>query len=394
MQQGRHVFPELQSGSPEHIILLVSATANAASTSPPELPQTPAGTRLYSLDVFRGFTMVWMISEGFGRVHFRDHPVLGPIAAQFTHADWHGMHAWDLVQPFFMFIVGVAMPFAFREREARGQSWSLQFQHVLKRCALLILLGTMARSIQAGRPVLDVINVLAQIAFTYVVAFLILKQRPLVQAGAALGLLSFHTLLYLFAQAPGVTGPWDKNANIGWYLDGLILGKHWGGGYATINCVSSASATIAGLIVGQLLAGTRSAAEKIRLLIAGGGVAVAAGLTLNPVIPINKKIWTMSFAFASIGITLAVVALCYWWVDVRRRRVGTSVFAMVGANSIFIYLFHEILGRWMMQTGQVFTGWAIEWSRPFGQLLNALLVIGFQVYVCYWLYQRRIFFRL
>lgn len=299
-----------------------------------------------------------------------------------------------MIQPFFMFIVGVAMPFSFARRDVANEPWRTQFRHVLKRAALLIAFGILARSIGAGKPNLDLINVLAQIAFTYTVAFLLLRKPWTVQLGASFALLAAHTLFYLFATAPGVTGPWDKNANIGWWLDGAVLGKHWGGGYATVNCVSSAANTVWGMMAGFVLMSARTPGEKIKLLAGVGVAAVAAGMALDPLIPNIKKIWTASFAVSSVGYTLLVLALFYWLIDIRGWRRGTAILAMVGANSIFIYLFHEILHRWMRQTGLTFTGWAVNLWGPFGSMLNEWLVIGFQIYVCYWLYQRRIFFKL
>lgn len=371
------------------------ATATLPSTAQAPPPVTGStGERLYSLDVFRGLTMIWMFSNGFGLHFFKDHPALGWLERQFTHADWQGYYPWDMIQPFFMFIVGVAMPFAFERRQKLGESAGKQLGHVLKRCALLILLGTMARSISAGKPVLDVINVLGQLSFTYLVAYLLLPYSWRVQLAASVALLAAHTALHLFVSAPGVTGPWDKNANIGWWLDGVILGKHWGGGYATLNCLSSASATIWGLMAGNLLKSPIEAARKYRVLIVAGIAGIVIGTALDPVIPNIKKIWTASFAFSSGGITLLTLALFHWLIDTKSWRAGTSIIAMVGANSIFIYLFHEIMHRWMRQTGLVFTGWAVEWWGPFGSMLNEWLVIAFQIYVCYWLYQRRIFFKL
>src|ERR1700694_2164372 len=130
-----------------------------------------ASSRLSSLDAFRGFTMICMIGEGFGLLYFLKNPIIGPIANQFRHVDWTisipgDIHFWELIQPFFMFIVGVVMPISFGRRWAAGEPWSRSLLHVLRRSALLILLGLIARSCQAKRPVLDLINVLAQIAFT------------------------------------------------------------------------------------------------------------------------------------------------------------------------------------------------------------------------------------
>ncbi len=365
----------------------MAATAAPASSAAAQTPaHQPLPERLYSLDVFRGLTMLWMISNGFGLRYFQDDPSLAWLARQFTHADWHGMFAWDLIQPFFMFIVGVAMPFAFHNR-------SRTTAQVIKRCGLLVMWGIVARSISAGKPNLDLINVLAQIAFTYFVAYLVLDKGWRVQALTAFALLAAHTLFYLFVSAPGVAGAWDKDANIGWWLDGAVLGKHWGGGYATINCVSSAANTIFGVMAGWLLFSSRDASSKIRTLAMFGAAALAAGLAMDFAIPNIKKIWTATFAIYSTGFTLLALALFYWLLDVKRWRKGTVIFGMIGANSIFIYLFHEILHRWLDQTGLVFTGWAIALWPNFGHMLNAWLVIAFQVYVCYWLYQRKIFFR-
>ncbi|MFN0171303.1 MAG: acyltransferase family protein, partial [Bryobacteraceae bacterium] len=350
--------------------------------------------RVFSLDAFRGFTMIWMISSGFGLAVFLNDPVLGPIARQFTHAEWHGFYPWDLIQPFFMFIVGAAMPYSFARRWAAGEPWSRSLRHVLARSGLLIFWGLVARSVQAGRPVVDLINVLAQIAFTYLVAFLLLRKSWQVQFAAAVGLLALHTALYRFVSAPGIQGPWVPNANFGWYVDGLILGKHWGGYYATINCLSSASATIWGVMAGDLLRSGREQGHKIRLLAAWGLVAIVTGLALDPVIPIIKKIWTASFAFYSAGYTLLALALFYWICDVQRWRRWAEILVIVGANSIFIYLFHEILGRWMMQTAKGLLGWSVAWWGPWGEVFTACTVIAFQVYVCWWLNQRKIFFKL
>lgn len=354
----------------------------------------PAPERVYSIDAFRGFTMVCMIAEGFGLLYFLNHPILGSIAGQFRHAEWHGMTAWDLIQPFFMFIVGAVMPISFVRRWAAGESWGQSLVHVLRRCALLIAFGLLARSIQAGRPVIDLINVLAQVAFTYFVAFLVLRKNWKFQGAAALGLLAVHWAAYQFASAPGIQGPWVRDANLGWYLDNLILGKTWGGSYTTINCVSSAANTIFGVMAGAMLVSTIPAARKMRILALTGAACIAAGLALDPFIPIIKKIWTASFAIYSTGFTLLALLLFYWVCDLVKQRAWAKVFVVVGSNSIFIYLFHEILHRWMHQTGLVFTAWAIDlWGDP-GKALNVWLVIAFQIWLCFWLYKRKIFFKL
>lgn len=369
-------------------------TLPAPAARPMESSLSGVESRLYSVDAFRGFTMVCMLSEGFGLRYLAVFPWIAPVAEQFTHVNWQGMHFWDLIQPYFMFIVGLVMPVSFARRWESGQTWTSTLLHVLKRCALLILWGLIARSVQANKPNLDLINVLAQVSVTYLIAFLVLRSGWKVQGVTALALLAAHTALYEFATAPGIAGPWVKDANIGWYLDQLILHKNWGGSYATINCISSAANTIFGVMAGTLLTGPLPASRKIRVLLVAGVACIAAGLALDPLIPIIKKIWTASFAIYSNGFTLLALAFFCWICDVRKQRNWARMFVVVGANSIFIYLFHEILHRWMGQTGLIFTGWTVQWWGDPAKAINALVVLAFEVYVCYWLYHRKIFFKL
>src|ERR1700686_2024157 len=168
----------------------MAATETAVPVRPTGRESTPGTGRVLSIDAFRGFTMICMIAEGFGLLHFLKNPIIGPIAVQFEHVDWNmsipaDLHLWDLIQPFFMFIVGTVMPISFARRWAAGEPWSRSLLHVLKRSAMLIAFGLIARSIQANKPVLDLINVLAQIAFTYLVAFLVLRMHWTVQGAIA-----------------------------------------------------------------------------------------------------------------------------------------------------------------------------------------------------------------
>ncbi|HBY59926.1 MAG TPA: DUF5009 domain-containing protein [Solibacterales bacterium] len=351
----------------------------------PVLPE-----RIESLDAFRGLTMILMMSEGFGLHVLPSDSLLAPLAYQFDHESWNGMRFWDMIQPFFMFIVGAVMPFSFARRWQKGEPWSESLRHVLQRAALLIFWGLVARSVQAGKPNLDLINVLAQIAFTYTVAFLVLRHSARVQILIGAGLLAVHTGIYLFASAPGVTGPWDRDANIGWWLDRTILGKNWGGSYATINCLSSAFNTILGVWAGTVL----QQRKGLRPLLLAGVAAVVLGLALSPFVPVNKKIWTASFALVSGGLTLWATAAAVWMVDLKQWRWPFGLAFVVGANSIFIYLFHEILHQWMTSTAKIATGWLIAWNEPAGLVLTAWLVLLFEVWLCVWLYRRRIFFRL
>ena len=335
--------------------------------------------RVTAIDAFRGFTMILLIGEGFGILEMQDRAWARPLAAQFVHAEWEGLRFWDLIQPFFMFIVGAVIPWSLEKRLAAGEKL---WPRVLRRSGLLVLWGLIARSIRAGRPVIDLINVLAQISFTYPVGVAVGARSPNVQMAVALGLLMAHTVAYVAAGQP-----WTPGENLGEVIDRAIFGRNWGGHYATINCVSSAANTVFGVVAGQLL--RQRALRRLGQLSAA---LIIAGLALSPWIPIIKKIWTASFALLSGGLSMA--ALLVFWYLCEQRGWRLRLLTMVGANSIFIYLFHEILEQWLTQTAKVFTGWGTAYWPDFLLAFNTLVVVAFQIWICVWLYRRNIFFKL
>ncbi len=338
--------------------------------------------------------MLCMFGNGFGLRHFNQHPAIGAVAYQFTHAAWEGLTAWDLVMPFFLFVVGAVMPVSFAKRWAAGEAWRTSLIHVLRRCALLVLLGLFARSIQAGKPVLDLINVLPHIAFAYLIAFLLLRRSWQMQAGAAVGFLAAHWAIFQFVSGPGVVGPYVKDANIGTYLDMLILGKNWPGSYATINGLCTVANLLAVLLTGRIKNSSQSDASKALSLDVGGVACIALGLLLSYWIPLMKRLWTVSFAVSSIGYTLLALLLFYWLCEVKQWRRWAGVFVVVGSNSIFIYVFHESTGRYMHYIARTFLDWMVPLWGPWGLFAESWAVILFEIYVCYWLYQRKIFFKL
>jgi predicted acyltransferase len=135
--------------------------------APSNHKEVTKSNRLVSLDAFRGITMILLISHGFGLTNLEDVKFWNILAVQFSHAQWEGMRFWDLVQPFFIFIVGVAMPYSFTKRRRMGQSYREIFGHAVRRSLILIFLGVVVikgHSLMEGTPSLT--NVLTQIGFT------------------------------------------------------------------------------------------------------------------------------------------------------------------------------------------------------------------------------------
>ncbi len=130
------------------------------------LKQEPMRERLFSLDFFRGMTMFLLIGEVTGIYSLLISPELEgtwlyDIGIQFHHHPWNGLHFWDLIQPFFMFIVGVAMPISFANRMKRGKTHKQILHHTIKRAFILLFLGWSIACIGAGEIVFKFQNVLA-----------------------------------------------------------------------------------------------------------------------------------------------------------------------------------------------------------------------------------------
>ena len=365
-----------------------------------ETDNAPAG-RLLSLDAFRGFTMLLLLAEG---THLywailRSTPegsLLHSVATQFTHHPWNGLRFWDLVQPAFMFIVGVALPFAVAKRKQLGMSEARIAGHVLYRALVLLLLGVGLHSVYAGRLVWELWNVLAQLAIAYPLAFLLMRYRARTQIVASIALLLLTELLYRQWPVPGFDQAFVQAHNFGAWMDLLLMGKLNSDGWVAINCFPTAAHVIWGVLAGQLLMSDLPAAKKIQRLITFGAILVGVGYALDPITPIIKRIATSSFVIVSAGWCLLALALFYWLIDVLGGCRWAFPGVVVGMNSIFIYLLGETLApQWLNPTVAIFTEGFFWWlGAGLLAVFSALVVLGLEFGLCYWLYRRQIFIRI
>jgi predicted acyltransferase len=357
--------------------------------------------RLMSLDFFRGFTMFLLIAEGTRIYELLVDPafqgtLVNAIGTQFQHHPWNGLRFWDLIQPFFMFIVGVAMPFSFGKRWAHGDSWALTFRHTLQRSFLLLLFGWGLYCIGPGRLTFELWNVLAQLSFTFLVAFLMMRQKTWIQIVFTFGLLILTEVLYRSWAVPGFNEAFTPDHNFGSWVDMKLMGKLSEGHWVAFNAVPTTAHTMWGVLAGQLLMSKRPAAQKIRNLAIAGAIGVVVGYALDPVTPIIKRICTSSFVIASGGWALLALDLSYWFIDVKKIRTGTKFFAVVGMNCLFIYLVTNTGGaEWFHGIVKPFTMGFFSWMGDVGaQIVTSLATWALLWYVCFWLYKRRIFIKI
>lgn len=360
--------------------------------------------RLLSLDFFRGFTMFLLIGEATGFYDLLVVPTLRgtifqTIGNQLQHHAWNGLHLWDLGQPFFMFISGVAMSYSYAKRWEGGTKWCATFRHASIRSFLLFLFGWALYFINPmeGEPGgAFLYDILPQLAVACLIAFLVLHRPPKAQIIFAFGLLILTDLLYRLWPVPGFNQSFIPDHNFGSYVDMTLMGKlstdHW----VVFNAVPLAALTIWGASTGKLLRDQRSPVHKLRILFASGLIGVVVGLAISPLTPIIRKISTSSFVILAGGLCLLALALSYWLIDVLRLRRWAKFFTIIGMNPLFIYLFTQSGGAdWYWRIVKPFAfgllGWSGEWAAQTAASLTVWVLLWS---TCYWLYRRKIFIRI
>ena len=360
-----------------------------------------APERLLSLDFFRGATMFLLIAEFTHLFSVLYDPalegtVLYFIGMQFHHHPWNGLRFWDLIQPFFMFIVGVAMPYSLANRKKRGHAQSQITRHAFQRAFLLLLIGWGLYCIGPGKIVFRFQNVLAQLSVTYILAFLVMNKPAKVQIIFSLLLLVLTELIYRGFPVEGFNHPFIANENFGTWLDLQYGGADLRGHWASFNAIPTTAHTIWGVLAGQLLMSKRTANQKLKILIIAGVIGVAVGYGLNPITPIIKKICTSSFILVSGGWALLTLAFSFWLIDIKKRQKWSLFLRVVGLNPLFIYLFAHVGGARLIESVlHPFTYFLFGWMGTLAaSMLTSAMVLFFLWYICHWLNKNKIYIRI
>lgn len=328
------------------------ATEISGAPANTKAPVAAVSGRLMSLDLFRGATIALMILV--------NDP--GNSSASYwplEHAHWNGWTPTDLVFPFFLFIVGVAVAFSFASRLERGDSRTTLLKHVLWRGLMLAAMGIFLNGFpnHYGLDHWRFYGVLQRIAICYVItAVLELWTEWRTQLAIAAACLVGYWLLMRFVPVPGFGVPThdipllDPDRNIAAWLDRKLLMGHL---YevtrdpeGVISTIPAIGTCLAGLLTGKWLRTQNSPAKKALIMTAVGVVAMAAGKLWNFSFPINKKLWTSSYVLFTAGLALVCLAACYWIVDAKRLRWWWMKLILVfGMNAIAAYFFAEVVAK-------------------------------------------------
>jgi predicted acyltransferase len=352
------------------------------------------GKRLISLDAFRGWTMFWIVGGGSimtGFAALGHNFVFDTIVYHLDHTKWQGLRYFDLIWPSFMLMVGMSLPFSYAKQILNKSHQQITLQ-VLKRVAILFLLGSLRQSVSLNHPFLiELSSALQPIAIAYFFAFLLVRKSWHFQIATAAGILVGYALLLAFVPAPGIlAGSYALNHNLVTYVDQLILGRTLAEGWGTIlSAIPTISTTILGLLIGRVLRSDKSPKNKLLTIIIVGVSLVVAGLALNPIIPIIMKLWTASYGLASAGWSCLIFGLFYWIIDIRGAQKWTFPFVVIGMNALAVYMGRSLIP--LNKIVGIFSEGIAQNLGIFGSLFEAMAVLLVEWLILYWMYKRKIF---
>jgi predicted acyltransferase len=310
----------------------------AASTALAQLHSAP---RLLALDVLRGATIVLMIIVNNGG---------GPKSyAPLNHASWNGWTLTDTVFPTFLWVVGVSITLSLGKRLAAGVPRGRLLAQIFRRAAIIFVLGLAVYAFpEFHLASFRILGVLQRIAICYLIASLLYLYTGIRgQIIWLVSLLAVYWLAMTLIPVPGFgAGRLDLDGNFAHYVDGQLLGRHnyEGRGWdpeGIVSTLPSIATALFGVMAGYVVRLQRALSERVTWLFLTGNILIGLGLICNIWLPINKKLWTDSFAIFMAGLDFVLLAGLLWIIDHLGYQRFAKPFAMVGMNAITLYLTSE-----------------------------------------------------
>ena len=367
----------------------------------------PTSGRLHSLDVFRGITIAAMLLVN-------NPGTWSAVYSPLRHAEWHGWTPTDLIFPFFLFIVGVAMALSFGKLLAKGENRRDLFWKSAKRAAILFGLGLVLHSypwVGYDYGHLRIPGVLQRIALAFLAASAIELWLGWRGRLVAIGLLLFgYWAVMRWIPVPGIgAGVWEPGKDFGAFVDRLVFGTDhlWASARTwdpegLLSTIPAVATVLLGIFAGEWMRSRRSPGGITSGLLIAGMVGVVLGLLWDQVFPINKPLWTSSFVVFTAGMAALGLALCYWLVDVRGYRRWSFPFLVFGVNAITAYFLSSLAARVLDMIhssgadgaeeislkGQIYENTFASWLSP----VNASLAFALS-FVLFWMLVMWLFYR-
>jgi predicted acyltransferase len=351
--------------------------------------------RLPSVDALRGLTVAAMVLVNNPGTWSAVYPPL-------RHAEWHGFTPTDMIFPFFLFIAGVSIPLALGPRLEAGANGLAG--RVVRRSVVIFALGLLLHAQPFFQlSTLRIPGVLQRIAVCYLLAALLFvltggargwRLHELVAAALLVG----YWLLMTRVAAPGqVAGDLSPAGNLAGYVDRLVLGpRHiwqiskWYDPEGILSTLPATGTTLLGVLAGHWLRRAPSTARLLSGLTVGGAAAAGLGWLWGLSFPVNKSLWTSSYALMMSGFAALALALCYWLIEVRRLRRWAGPLVLFGLTALPLFFLSTAMARLLLliRVGPentrlhawLFTHLFVPWATP----VNASLAFALAYVLLWW----------
>ena len=319
-------------------------------------PTAKTSGRLLSLDVFRGATIA-------GMMMVNNPGSWSLIYPPFKHAAWNGWTFTDLIFPFFLWIVGVAMTYSFSKRVEQGADRNKLLLHAFQRALGIFAIGLFLNGFPYGLifghqfawATIRIPGVLQRIAICYLITSVIVLYSNITwQVRWTVLLLVGYWLLIKMVPVPEFgAGILEPKGSLAWYIDSTVLGSHtWRGApvlgfdpegiFSTLPAIAT---TLFGVLTGHFIRSDRTQSDKTVWMFVTANVLLFMGLLMDNWLPINKNLWTSSYSVFMAGMALNIFAFCYWLIDVKGYKGWTKPFQIYGLNAISMFALAGLIGR-------------------------------------------------
>lgn len=357
-------------------------------------------SRFVSLDAFRGVTVAAMILVN-------NPGSWGTVYAPFLHAEWHGCTPTDLIFPFFLFIVGTSIHFAYLPKLESGLTREVVWK-ISKRALIIFGLGAFLSLFpNFNFQTVRIPGVLQRIAVVFWIVSLLnfkLGWAGLIRV-AALLLVSYYFMMQ-FIPVPGFgVANLEKGTNLAAWLDSLLLERHMWSQTKTwdpegiLSTIPAVATCLLGVLAGKLLLTEQTSLEKTVWMFLVGVALVVLGLWWSLAFPMNKALWTSSFVLYTGGLAFQGLAIFYYFIDVRGFQSWALPLRYYGVNALFVFVASGLLAKilYMVKIGEnslwgiVYQAGYASWLPPhFASLMFALSLVVLFGLLLRWMYHKNI----
>ena len=356
--------------------------------------------RIASVDILRGITIVAMILVN-------TPGTWAHVYAPLLHAEWHGLTPTDLIFPFFLFIVGISIAFAYKNKTRTAHTYKKIFIRSLKLIGLGLFLNLFLPYFPFIKDIetIRIPGVLQRIGIVFCIsAMLYLHCNWKVLVSISIATLLIYWGFLGFVPLPDGTLPTFDRAPNNWanYIDVNLFGQHtWKADYdpeGVLSTIPSVITSLLGILIGKVLMNYSNRRETILFIIAIG--LLLLGYIFSYWFPINKALWSSSFVLVTTGWAVLILAIIYVITDVLNLKFG-AVFKYVGSNAITIYFLSSFISKifYLTKIGEnenihsyLYNSLFVHsfLSDKMSSLLYALVAVLFYILLGYILFKKKI----